>query len=177
MGGVGAVDVDGEDGLGGGVGGEARGEFLDEGPDDLAVGAGDVEAGDLGGVDPFEGAFADGMGREAEGADDLEAEHEPVAGVFSGVAVVVGAFGDDAEEADVVEGEGDVDFFMYFAEGAGVGGFAGGLFEFAADGGVEVLVGVIGAAEEEEVAGVVEDVDEDGDFVGEEREHRRVENP
>ena len=65
-----------------------------------------------------------------------------------------------------VDGDVNAGFLVDLALRAHGGRFALGGVEFAADGRVEALVGILGAADEEEAAGGVAQVAEDGDFVG-----------
>lgn len=126
----GAVEVEGEEA---GVG--WRGVLEDGGPDGEAVGVGEGEPFEVAFGEPLEGAFVEGGGDVGgvDGGDDAEPEHEPVVWEVVWFGLVCG-FADDAEEVEVVCGESEADFFVYFADGAGGWRFAEALFELAADG-------------------------------------------
>ena len=81
-----------------------------------------------------------------------------------GVAGVTN-FADDAGEAGFAFGDVQGDFFVGFAAGAAVRGFAFVDVEFAAGRAPEAEVGLLGAFHEQDFVVVVEAVEERGDFV------------
>ena len=143
------------------MGGEEAAAVLPEpGPDLFAVGLGNLQRGDFFAREKLETPFGMGRWEGFQARLDFKEEHEPV-----GLPLVT-VLADETGEVKVGGGQTGADFFVGFAAGAGIGGFAEVHFEFAAAGAPEAAVGFLGAFEEEDLVLLVEAVEEGGDFVG-----------
>lgn len=158
------LDFDGDGFAGGAVGAEgdeAVAVAIVDRPEGVAVGFGDRQGGNFFAGEETETALVDVGGKRGDRPAAAEEEHEPVR------LALVGFFGDHREEVEVGGGDFEAGLFAGFADGALKGGFAGGGFEFAADGAPDAEIRRFGAEEEQVLAGSVFEEDENGDFVGE----------
>lgn len=135
--------------------------LVDHGPDDLAVGVGEWEVGDLVGLVPAEFSLVHVAVDDFDGLHDAVVEEEPVC------LSLKGGLGDEPDKSEVVDVDMDAGFFHDLALGALGRRFAQVHLEFAADGGAETLVWCLDAVEEEDASVLVSQVAEAGDLVGE----------
>lgn len=140
---------------------EAPAVLPEERPDHLAVGIGDgqVVFDVILGV-PFERAFAHRPLFHIDRLGHLIQKHEPVH------AVIEAGLRDDAGQVKLFGGKLDSGFFLDFADGTGGGAFTNCGFELAPDRRVEVAVGRPAAVQQQPSVGLVAEVAENGDAVG-----------
>ena len=134
-------------------------------PEHVAVSFGDRKGGQCGGLVPFEATFVEGGLCHGDRAEVLVEEHQPVR------FAVVRGLRDDACEVEIFRLGDQARFLPDFADGAGGGAFAQGLFELTADRRVKVAIGVLAAMQQENAALFVEEVAQHGDLVGQLRCH------
>lgn len=128
-------------------------------PKALAIGFWNGEGLDLLPRVERKAAFVDGLREGLERLRAIEEKHKPVA------LSLVGFFGSHAKKVQILFRDAVAGFFEGFADGAFVGRFAGGHFQFSADGAPESVVGSLGSLDHEEATFGVLEEDEHADFV------------
>jgi len=138
---------------------KAAAKLPEPGPEALAVGLGNFEAGNSFAREEGKAALGVRRGEGFQFYADFEEEHEPM-----GLALVA-VFADEAGKVQVRWREDEAGFLVGLAAGAMVGRFAEVHFQFAAARAPETAVGFLGALEQEDFIALTETVEERGDFI------------
>jgi hypothetical protein len=143
------------------MGGEETAAMLPEqGPDLFPIGGWQAKRFEFATWEEGKASLTVGRGKMIESGQDLEEEHQPVG------LTLIPAFTHHRGEVEIRGGDLDAQFLESLPTGAGVGGFADILMQFASAGAPEPAIGFLGTLQQQDIVRCVEAVEKRRNLVG-----------